>query len=75
VRPVFEHAATRTPAEVDELLSVELDLELRPTADWVTAPASMVLLSATERGGQAFSVRLDPSKLSPGTYPTAFITA
>ena len=66
MKPIFEHAATRTTAELEELLSLELELDLRPTADWVTTPASMVLLSAKERGGQAFAVRLDPSKLSPG---------
>ena len=60
VAPLFEHAATRTAAELEQLLSLELEIELRPTAAWVTTPASMVLLSAKERGWQALAVRLDP---------------
>uniref|UniRef100_A0A7S3WM75 tripeptidyl-peptidase II n=1 Tax=Emiliania huxleyi TaxID=2903 RepID=A0A7S3WM75_EMIHU len=68
VQPLFEHAATRTAAEVEELLSLELQLQLGPTAPWVTTPASMVLLSAKERGGQTFTVRLDPSTLPPGAH-------
>ena len=41
---------------------------LSRSADWVTVPASMVLLSAKERGGQSFSVQLDPSNLPPGAH-------
>lgn len=68
VNPRFSHAVNRTPEQLDELLSLEIDLSLRSSEAWVTCPGSMVLLSAKERGGQSFSVRLDTRDLGPGAH-------
>jgi len=68
VKPRFSHANQRTSREMDELLSLELDLQLRASEDWVTCPDGMRLMSAKERGGQTFSVRLNPEGLSPGVH-------
>ena len=68
VRPRFSHANRRTGDEMDELLALELDLRLEASADWVTCPESMRLLSAKERGGQSFAIRLNATGLSPGVH-------
>ena len=53
---------------MDELLSLEINLKLTASEDWVTCPGGMTLLSATERGGQTFSVRFDARGLPPGVH-------
>ena len=58
VKPRFDHAIERSAEEVEELLSLELDLQLVPSQPWVTCPERMTLFSAQERGGQTFSIRL-----------------
>jgi len=68
IKPRFDHAVVRSEKEMTELLDLELDLELRPSEKWVTCPERMTLLSALERGGQSFNVRLDTSGLSPGAH-------
>jgi len=68
VNPRFGHSNQRTPSEMDELLSLELDLQLKASEAWVTCPSSMTLLSAKERNGQTFSVRLSTEELSPGVH-------
>ena len=69
VQPRFEHALSgRSEAELEDLLETDLDLELSATADWVSTPEKMVLLSAKERGGQSFVVRVDPTSLAPGAH-------
>ena len=66
VKPHFEHASPRTDAELDELLNLEIELALTSDAPWVVTPASMVLTSGAERGGQTFTIRLDLSSLPSG---------
>jgi len=68
VVPRFSHASLRTDEEMDELLSFELDLNLTPSESWVKCPERMNLLSAIERNGQTFSVRLDVEDLPPGVH-------
>ena len=68
VLPRFQHASVRTDEEMDEVLSFELDLDLTPSKSWVKCPERMSLLSAIERNGQAFSVRLDVEDLPPGVH-------
>ena len=68
VQPRFDHAMKRTPQEIDELLSLELNLELKPSESWVSCPDRMTLLSAKERNGQTFSVRLQTNDLPPGAH-------
>eukprot|EP00986_Skeletonema_menzelii_P015272 scaffold11389_cov138-Skeletonema_menzelii.AAC.1 len=68
VNPKFSHSNTRTSSELDELLSLELHLSLKSSEEWVTCPESMTLLSAKERNGQSFSVRLDTQSLKPGVH-------
>ncbi|KAL7551241.1 hypothetical protein ACHAWF_014431 [Thalassiosira exigua] len=68
VLPRFDHANPRTPSEVDQLLSLELDLLLKSSEGWVTCPERMTLLSAKERRGQTFSVRLNTRGLKPGVH-------
>ena len=70
INPKFSHSKLRTASEMDELLSLELNLLLKTNADWVVCPDSMTLLSATERNGQTFSVRLNTQTLSPGVHYT-----
>jgi tripeptidyl-peptidase-2 len=68
IKPRFDHAVVRSDKEMAELLDLELDLELRPSDKWVACPERMTLLSALERGGQSFNIRLDTSALSPGAH-------
>ena len=72
VKPLFQHANTRSEAQVRELLDLEIDLLLRPSgegaASWLRTPQTMVLTSGQDRGGQSFPVRLDVSSLSPGVH-------
>jgi len=68
VKPDFQHALTRTSDEMDEVLSMELDLDLRPSKSWVKCPERMTLTSAIERNGQHFSIRLAVDDLSPGVH-------
>ena len=68
VNPRFSHSNQRTASEMDELLSIELDLLLKASEPWVTCPESMTLLSAKERNGQTFSVRLNTQGLPPGVH-------
>ena len=68
VLPRFSHASVRTSEEMDELLNLELDLMLDPSEPWVTCPERMSLLSAQERNGQTFSVRLATQDLPPGVH-------
>ena len=68
VQPRFDHAIKRTPQEIDELLALELNLELRPSESWISCPDRMTLLSAKERNGQTFSVRLQTKELPPGAH-------
>jgi tripeptidyl-peptidase-2 len=68
VQPKFNHAIKRTAEEMQELLGLELDLELKPDKPWVKCPESMTLLSAQERNGQTFSVRLNATDLAPGAH-------
>jgi len=68
VLPRFSHSSRRTESEMDELLSFELDLQLKASEDWVTCPEGMTLLSAKERNGQTFSVRLNTTALPPGVH-------
>ena len=68
VNPKFSHANMRTTSEMDELLSLQLHLSLKSSEDWVTCPESMTLMSAKERNGQSFSVRLNTKGLKPGVH-------
>jgi len=68
VRPKFSHAYQRTSEEMDVLLSLELDLSLKSSESWVTCPESMRLMSAKERGGQPFAIRLNTTGLDPGVH-------
>ena len=68
VKPHFEHASPRTDAEVEELLNLEIELALTSDAPWVVTPASMVLTSGAERGGQSFTIRLDLNSLPSGAH-------
>ncbi|KAL7459659.1 hypothetical protein ACHAWC_011570 [Mediolabrus comicus] len=68
VKPQFSHANMRTSSELDELLSLELHLLLKSSEAWVTCPESMTLMSAKERNGQTFSVRLNTQDLKPGVH-------
>jgi tripeptidyl-peptidase-2 len=68
VKPEFLHASTRTAEEMDEVLSMELDLDLKPSKTWVKCPERMSLLSAIERDGQTFSIRLAVDDLLPGVH-------
>ena len=68
VRPLFEHAFVRSADELASLLAIELPLTLSASAPWVATPASMILTSGKERGGQSFAVRVDPSGLPPGAH-------
>lgn len=68
VKPQFSHANMRTSSEMDELLSLELHLLLKSSEAWVTCPESMTLMSAKERNGQTFAVRLNTQDLKPGVH-------
>ncbi len=68
VQPRFSHAIKRTTKEMQELLELELDLELKPSETWVKCPESVTLFAAQERNGQTFSVRLDTKDLNPGAH-------
>ncbi len=68
VKPEFQHASTRTAEEMNELLSLELDLDLKPSQTWVKCPKRMSLMSALERNGQTFSIRLEVDDLRPGVH-------
>lgn len=68
VKPEFQHASTRTAEEMDEVLSMELDLDLKPSKTWVKTPERMSLMSAIERDGQTFSIRLAVDDLPPGVH-------
>jgi len=68
VNPKFSHSNSRTSSELDELLSLELHLSLKSSEEWVTCPESMTLMSAKERNGQSFSVRLNTQGLKPGVH-------
>ena len=68
VKPEFQHSSTRTAEEMDELLSMELDLDLKPSQTWVKCPERMSLMSALERNGQTFSIRLEVDDLPPGVH-------
>ncbi|KAL7541337.1 hypothetical protein ACHAXR_010827 [Thalassiosira sp. AJA248-18] len=68
VLPRFSHSSQRMSSEMDELLSLELDLLLKASAEWVTCPDRMRLLSAKERNGQTFSLRLNIRDLPPGVH-------
>ena len=68
VKPEFQHASTRTAEEMDQLLSLELDLDLKPSQTWVKCPERMSLMSALERNGQTFSFRLAVDDLPPGVH-------
>ena len=63
VIPRFNHALVRTQTEMDELLSLELDLELTSSESWVTCPKRLSLLST-----ESFSVRLATKDLAPGVH-------
>ena len=68
VKPEFQHSSTRTAGEMDEVLSMELDLDLKPSQTWVKCPKRMSLMSAIERNGQTFSIRLEVDDLPPGVH-------
>lgn len=68
VKPRFNHSIQKTSSEMSELLSLELNLALKASESWVTCPDSLTLLSAKERNGQSFSVRLNTEELSPGIH-------
>jgi tripeptidyl-peptidase-2 len=68
VKPQFSHANQRTTEEMDELLSLQIHLTLKSSESWVTCPDSMTLLSAEERDGQTFAVRLNTQGLKPGVH-------
>jgi len=68
VKPKFSHSNQRTSGEMEEILGLELDLLLKASDSWITCPERMTLLSAKERGGQSFSVRLDTKALSAGVH-------
>mmetsp|Transcript_21421 Transcript_21421/g.48358 ORF Transcript_21421/g.48358 Transcript_21421/m.48358 type:complete len:1362 (-) Transcript_21421:42-4127(-) len=68
VKPQFSHANIRTSEEMEDILSLELDLKLESSASWVTCPESLRLLSAQERNGQAFAIRLNTTSLKPGVH-------
>ena len=68
VKPRYSHARIRTSEEMEDILSLELDLKLTSSVGWVTCPESLRLLSAQERNGQAFSIRLDTTGLKPGVH-------
>ena len=68
VLPRFQHSSVRTDEEMEELLKFELDLKLTPSESWVKTPERVCLLSAIERNGQTFSVRLDIENLPPGVH-------
>lgn len=68
LKPDFQHASTRTDEEMNEVLSLELDLDLKPSQPWVKCPERMSLMSAIERDGQTFSIRLAVDDLPPGVH-------
>ena len=69
VKPLYDlPLAGRSEDELDELLGTEIEVALKASAPWVTAPASMVLLSARERGSQSFTVKLNPDGLPAGVH-------
>ena len=68
VKPKFSHANQRTDEELNELLSLQIHLVLRSSQPWVTCPESMTLMSAEERNGQTFAVRINTQGLMPGVY-------
>lgn len=68
VKPKFSHANQRSASEMDELLSLQMHLSFRSTESWVTCPETMTLLSAEERNGQTFAVRLNTQNLKPGVH-------
>eukprot|EP00536_Pseudo-nitzschia_multiseries_P000066 jgi/Psemu1/321435/estExt_fgenesh1_pg.C_20050 len=68
VKPDFQHASTRTAEEMDEVLSMELDMDIVPSESWVKCPQRMTLMSAIERNGQHFAIRLAVEDLPPGVH-------
>jgi len=68
VQPSFDQAFERTPDEMKMLLSLELELQFKPSDDWVVCPEKMTLMSAKERNGQSFSIRLKTQDLSAGVH-------
>lgn len=68
VKPKFSHANQRTIEEMNQLLSLQIHLMLRSSAPWVTCPDSMTLMSAEERNGQTFGVRMNTQELMPGVH-------
>ena len=68
VKPEFQHSSTRTVEEMDEVLAMELDLDLKPSETWVKCPERMSLMSAIERNGQTFAIRLAVDDLPPGVH-------
>ena len=67
VQPFLEHSLDKTQEEMEDLLSLELELDLIPSKPWVTCPKRMTMLSAKDRG-HTFALRLDPKGLPPGAH-------
>lgn len=68
VKPRFSHANRRTAREMEDLLSFQMHLSLKSSDSWAICPESMTLMSAEERNGQTFSVRLNTQGLEPGVH-------
>jgi len=70
VKPRFAHATSRDEAEVEEVLTLDVDVALSCAADWVTTPASLVLQSGVAARPQAFQIKIDAAQLPPGAHFT-----
>jgi len=68
IKPTFSHSNQRTESEMEELLSLNINLKLKASESWVTCPDQITMLSAKERNGQSFSIRLDTEGLPPGVH-------
>jgi tripeptidyl-peptidase-2 len=72
VKPRFSHANQRSSSEMNELLSLQVHLILKCSQPWVKCADSITLMSAQERDGQSFSVRLNSQGLmEPGVHYAA----
>ena len=70
VKPRFAHATSRDEAEVEEVLTLDVDVALSCAADWVTTPASLVLQSGVAARPQSFQIKIDAASLPPGAHFT-----
>ena len=68
VKPKFSHSNQRTDSEMEELLNLNLNLKLKASKTWVICPDQITILSAQDRGGQSFSIRLKVEDLEHGVH-------